>query len=186
MSVLVAAAASDHGGAAITIAHTEVKIPRLLLTPKLEDFLSMHPDARIAGTMARIDGFVQSDPDHGSLASGKADVYVGYDAKALYLVWVCWDHQPYPVRAHISAREDVWGDDTVDLLLDASHDRRRGYASATNPYGIHWDAIYIEGRGSDSSLDTSWNSRGKLTAQGYVVQVAIPFANLRLCESSRL
>ncbi|MBZ5721733.1 MAG: carbohydrate binding family 9 domain-containing protein [Acidobacteriia bacterium] len=162
-------------------------IPRLARAPALEEFLSMHPEGEVATAMAKVSGFVQRDPHGGQPASQPTEAYLGYDQKNLYVVFVCFD-DPGKVRARMSRREDIFSDDNVEIMLDTFHDRRRAYAFQTNPLGVQWDAIWTEiphedSNGNlnnfDSSFDTVWSSRGKLTSQGYVVWMAIPFKSLR-------
>jgi len=154
-------------------------IPRMTAVPRLADFLDMAPDGRLAGQMAHVHGFVQRSPDDGVPATQRTDVYLGYGPKNLFIVFVCFDDHPKLIRAHLARREDIGDDDHVEVILDSFHDERRGYAFAVNPFGVQWDATYTEAQGSDSSFDTVWQSRGKLTSRGYVVLMEIPFRSLR-------
>jgi hypothetical protein len=137
--------------------------------------------------MVKVTGFIQRNPHNGDLASQRTEAYLGYDEKNLYVVFVCFD-DPAKVRARMSRREDIFDDDTVEIMLDTFHDRRRAYAFQTTPLGVQWDAIWTEvphedNTGStanfDPSFDTVWHSNGKLTSRGYVVWMAIPFKSLR-------
>jgi hypothetical protein len=100
------------------------------------------------------------------------------------VVFVCFD-DPKKVRARMSVREDIYDDDQVEIILDTFHDRRRAYAFQTTPLGVQWDAIWTEASRAevngnwDTSFDTVWDSRGKVTSRGYVVWMAIPFKSLR-------
>jgi len=145
----------------------------------------MKPEGPVAPGMAKITDFVQQIPHDGQPVSQRTEAYLGYDAKNLYVVFVCHD-DPARVRAHETRREDFNGDDDdVAIMLDTFHDRRRAYEFEVNPRGIQWDAIYTEafyadtGGNFDKSFDTLWYSKGKVTAQGYVVWIAIPFRSLR-------
>jgi hypothetical protein len=164
-----------------------IVIPRLSRAPLLEQFLEMRPDGEAASEMVKVTGFVQRDPHDGKPASQPTEAYLGYDEKNLYAVFVCFD-EPGKVRARMSRREDIFSDDNVEIILDTFHDKRRAYAFQTNPLGVQWDAIWTEEAHEDStgnivnfdtSFDTVWDSRGKLTPQGYVVWMAIPFKSLR-------
>src|SRR5438309_5555863 len=70
-------------------------------------------------------------------------------------------------------------------MLDTFRDRRRAYAFQINPLGVQWDAIWTEAPHEevsgnfDTSFDTLWYSQGKVTPQGYVAWMAIPFKSLR-------
>lgn len=41
------------------------------------------------------------------------------------------------------------------------------------------DALWTEGSGADYSFDTVWDSPGRLTRQGYIIWMAVPFRSLR-------
>jgi hypothetical protein len=153
--------------------------------PALEDFLSMKPLGEVALQMAKVSGFTQRNPHDGESVSERTDAYLGYDQKNLYIVFVCFD-DPRKVRARMSRREDVYDDDQVEVMLDTFHDRRRAYAFQTTPLGVQWDAIWTEASREeqtsghfDTSFDTVWDSRGKVTEGGFVVWMAIPFKSLR-------
>ena len=159
-------------------------IPRLTRGPVLEDFLGMQPQGEIAQQMAKVTGFLQRDPHDGEKVSEETAAYLGYDQKNLYVVFVCFD-DPKKVRARLSRREDIYDDDEVEVMLDTFHDRRRAYAFQTTPLGVQWDAIWSEAARDeivgnfDTSFDTVWDSKGKVTSRGYVVWIAIPFKSLR-------
>lgn len=144
----------------------------------------MKPESESAKKMAKVSGFVQRNPHDGEPVSEPTAAYMGYDQKNLYLVFVCFD-DPKKIRARMSAREDISDDEQVAVLLDTFHDRRRAYEFQTTPLGVQWDAIYTEalrsevGSNWDTSFDTVWDSRGKVTSQGFVVSMSIPFKSLR-------
>jgi Domain of unknown function (DUF5916)/Carbohydrate family 9 binding domain-like len=161
-----------------------VTIPRVTRAPALEDFLGMEPAGEIALQMAKVTGFVQRNPHDGEKVSEETAAYLGYDQKNLYIVFVCFDDAK-KVRGRMSRREDIFDDDQVEVMLDTFHDRRRAYAFQTTPLGVQWDAIWTEASREevngnfDTSFDTVWDSRGKVTSRGFVVEMAIPFKSLR-------
>lgn len=171
------------------IAPPALTIPRLSRAPSLDDFLTMQPQGDVALQMAKVTGFTQRNPHDGESVSEPTDAYLGYDQKNLYAVFVCFD-DPKHVRARLSRREDVYDDDQVEIILDTFHDRRRAYAFQTTPLGVQWDAIWTEASREeetqshfDTSFDTVWNSRGKVTSRGFVVWMQIPFKSLRFPAS---
>jgi hypothetical protein len=54
-----------------------------------------------------------------------------------------------------------------------------GYEIAANPYGIPGDLLFSSSNGEDISYDMVFESAGKITSFGWVVEMAIPFENLR-------
>jgi Domain of unknown function (DUF5916) len=161
-----------------------IVIPRLVKGPTIDEFLNMKPEGEIARRMTRVSGFVQRDPHDGAPVTQKTEAYLGYDSKNLYVVFICFD-EPGKVRGRKGRREDISDDDTVEVMLDTFHDRRRAYAFQINPLGVQWDAIWTEAPHEetsgnfDTSFDTVWYSQGKITPQGYVAWLAIPFKSLR-------
>ncbi|HNR38148.1 MAG TPA: DUF5916 domain-containing protein [Acidobacteriota bacterium] len=160
-----------------------IEIPRLSAAPRLDDFLDMRPEGAVANEMVRVEGFIQSEPRDGEPLSERTEVYLGYDADNLYVVFLAFDREPDKIRARLTRRENVFLDDNVEIMLDTFNDRRRAYAFLTNPFGIQWDAIWNEGENFDSSFDTLWYSEGRLTAEGYAVWFKIPFRSLRFSSA---
>jgi hypothetical protein len=166
-------------------------IPRLQRAPTLDDFLSMKPLGDVAMQMVKVTGFTQRNPHDGESVTEPTEAYLGYDQKNLYVVFVCFD-DPKQVRARMSRREDIFDDDQVEVILDTFHDRRRAYAFQTSPLGVQWDAIWTEASREeetaahfDTSFDTVWDSKGKVTDRGFVVWMAIPFKSLRFPASKQ-
>jgi hypothetical protein len=142
--------------------------------PKLEQFI--HNTPREAE--AKVTEFRQREPHDGEPVSKPTAAYLSYDDKNLYVVVECKD-EPGLVRAHMSKREDIFSDDIVGLILDTFHDRRRAYEFFVNPFGIQLDGVATEGQEDDFSFDTLWHSEGRLTPDGFVVLLAVPFKSLR-------
>lgn len=165
--------------AAADLPTAALKIPRIARPPTLEDFLDMKPGPGVENHMARVDAFLQRDPSDGKPVSQRTEAYFAYDDKNLYAVFVCFDSDPKKIRARMGRRESIFGDDLVAVFFDTFHDRQRAYEFIVNPLGIQMDGIISEGQGDDFSFDTLWHSAGRLTGQGYVVWIAIPFKSLR-------
>jgi hypothetical protein len=156
-----------------------LQIRRVAEPPKLEDFLDGAP----ADRGVEVDGFVQREPDDGKPVTQATKAYVSYDDRNLYVVFVCKDAEPGKIRARMAAREQIFNDDIVAVGFDTFLDRQRSYVFMVNALGIQADAIRTEGRGTDWSFDTLWHSRGQLTADGFVVWMAIPFKSLRFSSA---
>jgi hypothetical protein len=105
-------------------------------------------------------------------------VWMGFDSKALYIAVHAYD-EPDKVRATFAQRDEVLEDDNIRLFFDTFNDQRRAYILGFNPYGIQQDGIITEGQGTDYSVDILMESKGSLTEDGWVLEVAIPFKSLR-------
>lgn len=151
-----------------------LRVPRVSTPPKIEDYL----DGRSRSDDLKVTGFKQREPQDGEPVTQETTAYLSYDDKHLYVIFVCKD-EPGKVRAHMSKRENFGNDDSVAIAIDTFHDQRRSYLFGTNPLGVQLDGITTEGQDDDMSFDTLWHSDGKLTADGYVVWISIPFKSLR-------
>src|SRR6478736_609113 len=172
-----------------------IRIPRIAAPPTLADFESMRPTAHIAEHMLKVSGFIAREPADGAQPTQDTDVYLAYDDRNLYAVFMCWDKEPDKIRARMTRREDIFSDDSAEIMIDTFNDARRGYVFAANPLGIQWDALWTEGSignglpadfsGFDPSFDTVWNSEGRLTNQGYMLLISIPFKSLRFPNADK-
>lgn len=165
-----------------------IRIPRVSSPPKLEEFLNMEPPPQWRDTLAKVDHFTQRIPTDGAPVSQRTEAYLGYDDKNLYAIFICFDKEPQKLRARLSRREDIFDDDTVEIILDTFRDHRHAYAFNVNALGVQADALWTEGSATgndnfDPSFDTVWNSAGKRTDRGYVVWIAIPFRSLRFSSN---
>lgn len=122
--------------------------------------------------------FYQWRPSDSSPASARTEVFAGYDSRFIYFAFHAYD-DPAKVRANVAKRDNIFDDDVVGLLLDTFNDKRRAYELFFNPLGIQQDGFLTEGGDDDFSVDIVMESKGVLTADGYTVEVAIPFKSLR-------
>ena len=179
----VALAAAAASAAPETSKFGTIAIPRIDIAPKLEDFVEMKPSPAFEGKLASVSGLIQRVPTDGAPSTQRTDVYLGYDSKNLYAIFVAFDTEPSKIRARLSRREDIFDDDSVEIMLDTFHDHRRAYSFLVNPMGVQADALWTEDVGFDFSFDTIWESKAKLTERGYLVWMAIPFRSLRFASN---
>ncbi len=149
-------------------------IPRFQSPPVIDGRL----DDAIWTSAAVFKEFYQTDPGDNIPPSKPTEVFVGYDSKFLYIAFHAFD-DPDKVRATIAKRDDIFEDDYVGVLLDTFNDQRRAYELFFNAFGVQADGIYTEPENEDFSVDILMESKGQLTEDGYVVEVAIPFKSLR-------
>ncbi|MCP5108710.1 MAG: carbohydrate binding family 9 domain-containing protein [bacterium] len=113
----------------------------------------------------------------------KTECLVTFSESKLYFGFRCFDPDPKKIRAHLMDRDamDTFVmDDHIILMLDTFNDERRAFQFRVNPLGVQADASFSEMEGyEDFSWDCIWDSAGKITGSGYVVEVAIPFNQLR-------
>lgn len=160
-----------------------LEIPRLSKAPKIDGVL----DNSIWETEAlRIDAFVQLSPKENGVPTERTVAYLGYDEKNLYVAFRAYDSQASKVRCSVTKRDGCMEDDWVVIMLDTFNEKRRAFSFLLNPIGVQMDMMRIEEGGNDN-MDDSWDtvffSEGKVDAEGYTVEAAIPFKSLRFPDA---
>jgi hypothetical protein len=120
-------------------------------------------------------------PTDNTAAPVSTEALVTYDDRNLYVAFRAKDPQPGRIRARYHERDAALSDDLVGFYLDPFNDDRRAYQFRINPLGVQVDAINSDVEATeDYSWDGIWDSAGMVTADGYVVEVAVPLQQLRI------
>jgi hypothetical protein len=184
LALVSAAAWADSASVRTSAANKEpLRIPRLSKAPKIDGVL----DNPIWETEAlKIDDFIQLSPKENGVPTEKTVAYLGYDEKNLYVAFRAFDSQAPKVRCSVTKRDGCLEDDWVFIFLDTFNEKRRAFSFLLNPIGVQMDMIRVEEGGNDN-MDGSWDtvflSEGKVDAEGYTVEAAIPFKSLRFPDA---
>ena len=127
----------------------------------------------------------QDEPNEKGTPPVKTDAYIYEDGSNLYVAFVAHDPDPTHIRAALRDRDTLWQDDTVALVIDTFNDERSGCEFYVNPLGAQGDIRMTDTDGwqQDLSWNAIWDSAGKITEQGYVVEMRIPFKALRFAQN---
>jgi hypothetical protein len=162
-----------------------VTIPRIEAEPIAVDGVLDEPAWEGA---ARLTGFHQYQPVDGRPAQERTEVRAFYTPSAIVFAVLAYDREPGAIRATVADRDNIDSDDNVTIHLDTFADRRRSFFFAVNPLGVQQDGVRTEGSNSpgqvfggetDKNPDYVFESKGRIGAEGYVVELRIPFKSLR-------
>ncbi len=118
-------------------------------------------------------------PSDGVAAPVKTRCWITFDETRLYVAFQALDPEPGKIRARFADRDVPFADDIVGFMIDTFNDQRRAYQFRINPLGVQMDAINNEVQGSeDWSWNAIWDSAGRITDDGYIVELSIPFQQL--------
>ena len=152
-----------------------VKVPRFDQAPIIDGRL----DDEVWNQAVKLKDFYQTSPGDNIAPSQPTEVFLGYDSNTFYVAFHCYD-DPSKARANIARRDDIFNDDYVGMLLDTFNDHRKAYELDFNPLGVQEDGIWQDPIfNEDFNPDFVMQSKGILTADGYTVEIAIPFKSLR-------
>ncbi len=106
--------------------------------------------------------------------------YLAYDDEFFYAAFDFGDPEPDKIRAPLGDRDNVPSyTDYGGVIVDPKNDGQSAQMFLANPRGIQYDAITNDASGEDSSPDFFWESAGRLTPDGWALEMRIPFSSLR-------
>ena len=115
----------------------------------------------------------------------ETECLVTYDEDHFYAAFRAYDPEPGSIRAHLQDRDTIFNDDMVGIKLDPFNDERRAFQFFVNPLGVQFDSLQDDvADDEDHSWDVIWRSLGRITDEGFVVEIAVPFHQLRFPRST--
>jgi len=123
--------------------------------------------------------WISYNPVRGEKSTFHTEVRIAYDERYLYFAFHCFDPEPTKIRATISRRDNVFNDDWIGLSLDSAATGQTSYHLMVNPSGIQMDALNTPSSGEKFEADLIWDSAGKLTDDGYAVEIRLPLQSIR-------
>jgi hypothetical protein len=122
--------------------------------------------------------WVTYNPHRGEKVPIRTDVRIVYDDRNIYFAFHCFDDEPDKIRTTVSRRDSVFNDDWIALSLDSAGTGQTAYHLFINPSGVQMDALNTSS-GERFEADVLWDSAGKVTSDGYVVEVKLPLQTVR-------
>src|SRR5215510_8514065 len=153
-------------------------------------------------------GFIQQEPNEGSVATEQTEVRFAYDDRNLYIGIICFDSQPEHIVVTQNRRDGSLTDtDSIQILLDTFHDGQNAFVFGTSPTGIEYDGqVSKAGQGDagtfgqtsgrsqtgtgqggaqragaaafNGNWDGVWSVRSQITERGWEAEMVIPFRTL--------
>lgn len=131
-------------------------------------------------TIEPITGFLQRDPVDGAPATERTEVRIAYTADALYFGMMMYDDEPELILGNILQRGGwIDKDDRVLIALDTYRDRRNAYLFEIGSLGAQDDALISDESGQDWNWDGIYTTEARITDEGWVLEVEIPFTTIR-------
>lgn len=127
-----------------------------------------------------VDGFAQTDPSEGAPPTGRTEVRVLADVRALVIGIVCEDPEPSGIVS-FSVRRDaaLASEDHVRIVIGPFLDGRSGYVFAVNPSGARYDGLINPGGESENAdWDGIWDAATTRLDTGWSVEIRIPVQTL--------
>jgi hypothetical protein len=123
--------------------------------------------------------FTQSNPNNGAPSGYKSSVQLVYTDRAVYIGALLHDPEPKKILREFGARDDDDRNaDMFGVLLDTYNSGINGFAFIVSAAGVQIDT-YFTADDDDDAWDAVWKSDVKITDEGWVVEMEIPYFAIR-------
>lgn len=123
--------------------------------------------------------FTQRDPKEGAPGTLPTEVRFAYDDAALYVAARLHDPEPKAILKRLGRRDSWLDGDLFVLYLDGYHDRRTGNFFSVDAGGTLGDGTLFNDDWDDNTWDGVWEGRAHVDADGWSVEMRIPYSELR-------
>lgn len=136
--------------------------------------------------------FNQFSPDEGAPATQRTEVRILYGEGGIYVGAIMYDDNPSLIEQTLGRRDDFNRADWFVVSFDSYFNRQNAFTFGVNAAGIQYDGVRGSGGGPgggpgisgvDESWDAVWYSEARVTNEGWVVEMQIPYSMLRFPES---
>jgi hypothetical protein len=129
--------------------------------------------------------FVQLQPYNGRPSKQKSEVYLFYDQNAVYVGAKLYDTAPDSIYNFLSQRDQIGSSDYFGVYLDPFNQGQVAYGFFVIPSGVQTDIKASKGERDqeDPNWNAIWQSKTRITDDGWIVEMRIPYSALRFPEN---
>jgi hypothetical protein len=135
-----------------------------------------------------VSGFFQYEPHNDRPASNETTVMVLYDNSSIYIGAVMTDPEPGKILTELGLRNSGRNLNADRFWIDINpfDDGINGFTFEISASGVQTD-INLSGTGGgrgDSGWDAVWTSAVKITGEGWIAEIEIPYSALRFPKNN--
>lgn len=126
--------------------------------------------------------FIENTPNPGRIASQKTEAMVLYTTEGIYVGAKLYDSAPDSILKQLSIR-DASGNVNADnfaIYIDGMFTQQTDFTFKVTAAGVQ-----IDQNDGDAIWDAVWNSAVKIVEDGWVVEIEIPYSQLRFPKSDQ-
>ena len=160
-----------------SISRKKITALKITQSPKIDGIL----DEEVWQNASPASNFVERKPNNGRSEpdSLKTEVKILYDDTGIYFGAVLYDHSPAKIAKELTERDNIENDDIFGVTLNGYNDHQQSLEFLLTPAGVQADAKITNDFGEDFSWNAVWFSAVKITENGWVVEMKIPYSELR-------
>ncbi|WP_309673174.1 DUF5916 domain-containing protein [Gemmatimonas sp.] len=157
---------------------------RLARAPRIDGRLDDAAWSRIEP----ITDFLQRQPAEGQAPTEATEVFIAYDAEALYVGARMRRRDPKDLARAVTRRDGFGNAEKFTITFDPQMDRRTAVGFGVSVAGVRSDFRHTQDddmRGRESQYDPVWTAATREDASGWTAEMRIPFSQLRFPKAER-
>ncbi len=163
-----------YGFTNLNFANKIIKIKKMEVPPKIDGQIEKNEWQNTT----KLDKFYQTEPGNNSEPSEKTRGFLGYTDKKLYILTKGFVKDKDDLRAFHNERDNISKSDRIFLYFDTFKNRSKAYFFGANVFGEQSDGIF-KNHSYKTSIDLNYQSKGRITSYGYLIEFAIPFESIK-------
>ncbi|MEQ1573538.1 MAG: DUF5916 domain-containing protein, partial [Vicinamibacterales bacterium] len=156
---------------------TTVRAVRLTAPLRIDGNL----DEELYRTVTPISDFIRVEPQPGTPASEKTEVWISFDKDNIYVSVRASESQPERMIINEMRRDSsaVWQNENFLFCFDTFYDRRNSAMFQFNPIGGRMDGQVTNENQTNFDLNPIWKLEVRQVDGGWTGEAAVPFKSLR-------
>ena len=157
-------------------------IEKVQNAPKIDGYLNDNVWTKIDIA----NNFSQISPNNGTPERNhqRTEVKICYDSKNIYFGVMMYDNAPDSILKELAIRDNYNANsDHFGIYIDPFNNGQIEYEFMISASGVQTDAK-ITTSSYDNSWDAVWKSSAKINKEGWVVEFALPFSQLRFPDNN--
>lgn len=128
--------------------------------------------------------FVQIQPYNGKPCRQPSQVFIFYDQSAVYIGAKLFDSAPDSIFNFLSQRDQIGSSDYFGVYFDPYNQGQVAYGFFITPAGVQTDlkAVKSDYDNEDPNWNAIWQSKTRITSDGWIAEMRIPYSALRFPE----
>lgn len=139
-------------------------------------------DESVWGSQVFANQFTQFEPNPGLKATFDTEVRVVYDDGAVYIAALMKDPEPDKILKQLSARDQRENSSWFSVAIDPYQNAQLGFAFNVTSAGVQQDML-LTPEGEDLAWNAVWESAVKITDEGWVAEIKIPYSAIRFPQA---
>lgn len=129
--------------------------------------------------------FIMYQPDNGAPIPPERNttVRILYDDDAVYIGAIMRDEDPSAMLKEVTQRDVFGSSEHFGVFINGYNDGQQEFRFFVSAAGVQMDCIATQADGEDYTWDAIWSSKVKITDEGWMCEIKIPYAALRFSDA---